>query len=41
MLAAYDNDHNIVCVKTARVGKGGIKPDKPYRLTPAGKFEIV
>ena len=38
VLAAYDDDGNIVAVKSAQAGKG-IDADVWYRLTPSGEFE--
>ena len=37
VLAQYDGD-TVVAVKTAQVGKDGIKPDTWYKLSPTGKF---
>ena len=36
-LAQYDED-TVVAVKTAQVGKDGIKPDTWYKLSPTGEF---
>ena len=42
VLAAHDDNYNLVCVKTAKIGgPEGLKPDTPYRLTTDGKFEEV
>ena len=37
VLAQYDED-TVVAVKTAQVGKDGIKPDTWYKLSPTGEF---
>ena len=37
VLAQYDED-TVVAVKTAQVGKDGIKPDTWYTLSPTGEF---
>ena len=37
VLAQYDGD-TVVAVKTAQVGKDGIKPDTWYTLSPTGEF---
>ena len=36
VLAQYDED-TVVAVKTAQVGKDGIKPDTWYKLSPTGE----
>jgi hypothetical protein len=39
VLAAYDDNYDLVCVKTAKIGgPEGLKADTPYRLTSAGEF---
>ena len=40
VLAQYDED-TVVAVKTAQVGKDGIKPDTWYTLSPTGEFVEV
>ena len=37
VLAQYDGD-TVVAVKTAQVGRDGIKPDTWYKLSPTGEF---
>jgi hypothetical protein len=39
VLAAYDDDGNVVAIKSAKIGEEGIEPGVDYRLTAAGKFE--
>jgi hypothetical protein len=39
VLAQYNHDGDtVVAVKTAQVGKDGIKPDTWYTLSPTGEF---
>ena len=40
-LAAYDDDWELVAVRSSLVGQNGIKPDVWYRLTAGGEFERV
>ena len=40
VLAQYDGD-TVVAVKTAQVGRDGIKPDTWYKLSPTGEFVEV
>lgn len=38
MLAHYNSNGDLVCVKTAKVGTAGVKADVRYRLTAKGKL---
>ncbi len=38
VLSHFNSSGELVCVKTAKVGTAGIKPDVKYRLTAKGKF---
>ncbi|MGE0231747.1 MAG: hypothetical protein AB7S46_08205, partial [Flavobacteriaceae bacterium] len=40
-LAAYDDNHNLVAVRSSLVGQNGIEAGKTYRLTVEGEFEEV
>lgn len=41
MLASYDDDINLVAVRSSLVGKNGIEAGKKYRLTAYGEFKEV
>ena len=41
MLAAYDEDWNLVAVRSSMVGQNGIEAGKKYRLLTNGEFEEV
>ncbi|MTH96666.1 hypothetical protein E1297_11770 [Roseibium sp. RKSG952] len=39
MLAAYDDDFNLVAVRASLVGENGIEPGKSYILSVDGAFK--
>ena len=41
VLAAYDDDFNLVAVRASLVGQNGVEPGIAYRLTAAGEFEAA
>ena len=41
VLAAWDDDFNLVAVSASLVGQNGVEPGVAYRLTAAGEFEAV
>ena len=40
-LAAYDDNYNLVAVRSSMVGQNGIEAGKTYRLSVSGEFEEV
>lgn len=40
-LAAYDDDGDLVAIRSALVGTDGVEPGKTYRLTVDGEFQEV